>query len=378
MDIGFLCRLNSLNAVPHTPFLLHRIIPMVKALEKKQHKLLIFSPKHLNIETGMVNGYYLKNNTFVKTMAPIPKRIANYYSGTISAQKRYEITYDAFKRYVEKQKVTVFPSYDFIPFTKNKMTNYDFLYSIDKTLSPQTEQLDSPTKQIQILLKNTDKIFLKPRSGRMGNGIIVITKQKNTYRMTQYNDKKAEQFEYANIDSLLQQAATLTQGRTYLIQQGLNCLTWQQRHFTCRVIMLNDGQTWHCYHMILLAEEKSDVSNTHQGGDICASEKFFQRLLETKDAANVIDNIKAKAYQVIKPLGNRFLKTLYEVAFDFIITTDLKPWIIEINSHPGMSRPHLPQVKTLKDYINLSPDEQARFHRQLDGYGERIVDFLLS
>lgn len=378
MDIGFICRLNSVDATPHSAFLLHRIIPMIKALQKENKKLLIFSPKHLNTQTGMVNGYYLENDTFVKTMAPIPRIIANYYAGTGPSEKQYGIKYADFKAYVKKNGSIVFPTYAFIPFTKDKLTNFSFLQTIDKQLSPHTELFDNPTVQLPQWLGKSDKLFLKPRTGRMGNGIIVITKQKNKITLTHYDHKKHQAFELRNNNALIEQTEQFTQGKPYLIQTGLDCLTWKQRPFTCRVVMLKDHIKWHCFHMILLAGQSSDLSNTHQGGDTHPSHDFLSQLLREKQVDTVIHEIKRKAYQAIQPLNEQFPKTLYEVAFDFVVTTDLTPWIIEINSHPGMSRPNLPRIEQLKDYVKLSQDQKNRFDECLDPYGQIIVDFLVK
>lgn len=306
--IGILCSFKRFFSQEH----------IGRMLDYNHIKGLFFvcSQKDINVEKGTIKGYYYnpsgktRETQWIEGIFPMPNVL--YNRRKILSSKLYKSLTD--------QDVNVFNSHylnkwqQFKIFSKNvKLKNY----------FPETRRL-SKTSLLK-MLKKYNEIYVKPTSKANGEGIRSIGKNVSGYSLKE-NDCSVQIFK--DINSLYQ----ALRRKNYVLQQSVAYKT-ENRNVDFRVYLQKDEtKQWNCPGFICkISKENSIITNY----------KNRHKMLSGKEALTAIYNLpaekaKEKEREMIQ-LCERLAEIIEaegihigDVAFDIILDSKLKLWVLEI------------------------------------------------
>jgi len=217
-----------------------------------------------------------------------------------------------------------------LPNTKLTKTNFLLAFPDLKRHIPKTA-LESK-ENVQRFLNTFNTVFLKPNGGQCGHGVIRVKITKEGFYTYQINEKI---YNFSTFDELYQSLSPYFQSRKYLIQKGIPLLKFRNRPFDVRVmVQKNPKRKWEVTGLITrLAQKKKIVTNYHQGGTLIPLEKAIQPHLNEKETEKLIAKISRLSLRIAEELGKGYpLFSAFGV--DLGLDTDVKPWIIEVNTRP--------------------------------------------
>jgi hypothetical protein len=189
------------------------------------------------------------------------------------------------------------------------------------------------------LLKQHQRVFLKPRNGTGGRGIVRLQRMSDSLFLMQGRDEQRRIIPPQRI-SETQISAKLSnwrlQGR-YIIQQGIPLTLRDGRVHDFRMLIQKDGkgewQVTGCAGRI--GPKHSVTSNLHGGGTAIAMEKL---LLQRFGNQEKVSAIKEEAYKLGMNIAH-FLEQKFgkqcEIGIDLAIDPKGKVWLLEVNPKPS-------------------------------------------
>jgi hypothetical protein len=203
---------------------------------------------------------------------------------------------------------------------------------------PATVRYNNPKDMIR-LLKQHQRIFLKPRNGTGGRGIVRLQRMSDSVYLMQGRDEQRRIIPEQRI-SEPQISAKLSswrlQGR-YIIQQGIPLTLKDGRVHDFRMLVQKDGQgEWQvtgCAGRI--GPKHSVTSNLHGGGTAIAMDKLLLQRFGNKEK---VASIKSEAYELGMNIAH-FLEQKFgkqcEIGIDLAIDPKGKVWLLEVNPKPS-------------------------------------------
>ncbi|AOV07951.1 YheC/YheD family protein [Sporosarcina ureilytica] len=283
--------------------------------------LFICEPEDVNLEEGTIKGYYFNPNgktkvtQWIEEIFPFPDVIYN---------RRTRLTAKLYNEFVQHN-VLVFNSHYL-----NKWQQFEIFSEKPELASflPETMKL---TKSALIkMLKNYDEIYVKPTSKANGTGISLIKKRENGFDLIDTNSR-IEFFH--TIDSLYK----VIKRKNYLLQQSV-AYKAENRNVDFRVMLQKDETKKWCYNGFIckVSHEDSIITN-----DKCR-QKLVRGLKALKSLYNVTTErakeIEKEMAQLCERLANSIEEKgihLGDVAFDIIVDSNLKLWVLEIQIRYG-------------------------------------------
>lgn len=179
------------------------------------------------------------------------------------------------------------------------------------------------------LLDRYGMVYIKPEHGSYGNGVMRVEKLKSGYRY-QLNQKRNN---YSSFRAMYTAILKDTKRKRYLVQRGINLLKYNGRPFDLRVmVQLSPSKQWETTGIIgRVAAKGKVVTNYHNGGEIVTAERLL---------APHTKKVKAKLISLAK-LGvmtgramRKSFPNVYKIGLDVAMESELKPWILEVNTSP--------------------------------------------
>jgi glutathione synthase/RimK-type ligase-like ATP-grasp enzyme len=195
---------------------------------------------------------------------------------------------------------------------------------------PDTDLLrDSSLKK---MIKKHSKIYLKPDRGRKSRGIIRIERlNENRFKIRIESD-----IQYVDEKELWRKVQYMTRDRKYLVQQAIDSVTKDDRHFDlrCHVVRIK-GEWWLGGICGRLGKRGSVVTTSHAGGTPTLLETLFTRNLdysrsEQLDMTQRLEKVAVSAARNVSQL----YPNLKEFAVDIGVDTRKRIWIYEVNIEP--------------------------------------------
>ncbi|SMF84270.1 YheC/D like ATP-grasp [Paenibacillus uliginis N3/975] len=187
-------------------------------------------------------------------------------------------------------------------------------------------------ENLYVMLTKHKMVYIKPVKGSCGNGVIKVVKH-NEHKYAYHLGTNPRSFKtYKDLYSSLGKSKLK---REYIVQQGVDLLTYQNRIFDIRImIQKNDEKKWESTGYIgRLAHPQKIVTNFHNSGKPLPLEILLSPYLQGVKKKEYIDTLKDLGDQIAEEFHKRF-PGFKEVGLDLGIDSSLKPWIIEVNTRP--------------------------------------------
>lgn len=284
--------------------------------------LFIFRPRGIDLDKNTISGYYYnpsgktKKTKWIEGTFPFPDVIYN---------RRKKISEELYS-YLTKHEIPVFNSHYL-----NKWQQFEIFSESRKLNSflPETRKL---TKSSLIeMMGKYDEIYVKPTSKANGDGIRVIENKENGYVLIENNSN----IRYFNtINSLYE----TIKRKNYIIQQSV-AFKSENRNLDFRVLLQKDGsKKWsysgtHCRVSI----ENSIITNFKNKDYVLPGLEAFRTYYHL--SSDQAKKIEKEMTQLCKSLAKAIEAKgvhLGDVAFDIIVDSKLRLWVLEIQIRYGV------------------------------------------
>ncbi len=209
-----------------------------------------------------------------------------------------------------------------------------------KPYLPQTQRANRAA--VRSMLKRWGAVYLKPNNGTGGHGIMKLTRIGNGWYKLRSGYTTRTYRSFGGVYSALSSQAGR---RSYLVQKAIPLLRYKKRPFDLRImVQRNRKYGWDVTGVIgRLARPKKIVTNYHSGGTPMPAGKLLAPHISGKRRAGYVQELKHLGKGVSEYMSAQYPK-FPAFGIDVAIDTNLKPWILEVNTKPDKSL-----FKTLKN-----------------------------
>lgn len=279
-------------------------------------EFFFFNPEDVDIHNKKINGLFLKNGEWKKSITRFPDVIDNSPPRRASREV-----------YKELEKT--------IPFTMHRIGNKDFVSKrlmsdkkYDGLVIPYKE-LRSINDVFEMLQSNTS-IIIKPTGGNRGQGIIYAEKKNSKFSVKTLDNIKiydADEFE-KYIEELAE--------RKFIVQSYISSVTKSNLPFDIRIhVRRGDDGNWTNVKIYpRIGSGKSVESNLSQGGSLAQIVPFLKYNF-TESWKEILAELRTlgKKFPVYFQEGYDY--QLDALGLDIGIDEKGKLWLFEVNSFPG-------------------------------------------
>ncbi len=202
------------------------------------------------------------------------------------------------------------------------------------------ETYATPTLSLmKAMLRKYRMIYLKPKNGSLGYGIVKVTRAANdTYDVSYHTGSVNVKRRFKTIAALYNHIFRTRKLSAYLIQQGINLCTYQNRPFDFRVhLHKNQKNEWVVSCMAAkVAGAGSVTTHVRTGGMVIPGEEMLSHLFR-KQKEVVQERIRNAAIRLATAIEEAKGFSLGELGLDMGIDVEGNVWMFEANSKPGRS-----------------------------------------
>lgn len=185
------------------------------------------------------------------------------------------------------------------------------------------------------MLTKYKMVYVKPINGSMGKGVMRVEfKPSVRSGMYQYQLEKTAR-SFCTFEELYASIRKHKLKEAYLVQQGIQLLTYNKRKFDLRVMVQRSPQkVWKTTGMIgRLAHPQKIVTNYHSDGKPMPPEKLLFPYLKESRRKPYLTTLKNLGEDIADHLNKSF-PGIREIGADIAIDQKLSPWILEVNTSP--------------------------------------------
>jgi glutathione synthase/RimK-type ligase-like ATP-grasp enzyme len=316
-------------------------------------QVTVFPPEHVDTDNKAIQGWTKTKKDWTPVTLPFPDVIYNRLTSRKLEQQ--ESVQSKLQKLKHTFRIPVFNE-TFL----NKFQVYQILVKDDRMRAMLPETHPFRRELLKEMASRYPVLYLKPNNGSLGNGII---------RLSHSTDKWVCQSAGSG-GTLTQTARTLAEmagmlarriGRqSYIIQQGLHLIQYDNRQVDFRVLVQKNRQgQWQITSSVgRIAGDQHIVSNLARGGTMRKAVDVLNDLKNLPSKPSM-GEIKMVALEIAKAFERLAEGHFAELGIDLAIDTQGKIWLIEINSKPSktddtVTNPALttrPSVMRLLDYV---------------------------
>jgi glutathione synthase/RimK-type ligase-like ATP-grasp enzyme len=284
-----------------------------------------------SFEQFLNRGYYLSNGKWCPFEHPLPDVIYNRIHSRKLEQSQ------KFKLFRQKLETLMIPLFNERFLSKWEVYNHIFY---EKHLFPYLPRTKIFSKEhLNELAQENETVFIKPVHGSQGRNIIKLKKEEDGFYSIQtsiaalYESTKNKYF----LDEIYQQLHPILHNRYFIIQQGIELVTYESCAMDFRVLChKNLNNHWQVTSIVArVAAEDEFVSNIARGGRMLRPLNVLQTCLGHKKSLEVLALMKELALETASTIGNSSTGITGELGIDIGLDQDGKLWIIEVNSKPS-------------------------------------------
>jgi hypothetical protein len=356
---------------PFSPSLINRIALLESRLRPYGFRLFVHSPRDVSAEHPTVPGFVFDDGELTPVRAPVPRVNGNWSSRT---RRMIEegMGYEQFGRWTARNGIRIYVPHAFSELLGDKLETYKLVRGYHEALHPHCEPFGDSMTQLEHFVASGHLTFIKPRGGSQGNRIVTLRRDGNGLRVTRYyKGRRREANARTTREALESVRAALDPKRKYLIQHGVETMRHEGSTFDIRVTMLNDGSRWHWLHEARLSPSGSDVSNVSQGGEILPTENLLFDLAGPEASADLLHEIQSESFGLAAYLERLHPGEVLEIAFDFAVGGDGRPYLLEVNTKPGLAG-----IGSNVSVFDKRPEHEPMFERWVYPHVDCLARFL--
>ncbi|MGZ0052428.1 YheC/YheD family endospore coat-associated protein [Brevibacillus gelatini] len=311
---------------------------LLQAQEGKGVFYFIFSPHDVDWSTNTVNAWFLRKS----------KAGGYFWKKIVTAMP--DVVYDRIpSRSAEKHEAVREFKYRLASYPNLPMFNQGFFnkWGVHQLLYPNPEVNEhipetytSPTLvTVRNLLRKYPIVYLKPKNGSLGYGIVKVTKQPGGgYTASYHNGSGNVKRQFSKLSSLYQHVFRSRRVSNYLAQQGIPLKTFHGRPFDFRVhLHKNQQNEWvvSCT-AAKVAGSGSVTTHVRTGGTVIPGDELLLQLYGRQKAL-MAERISEASIRIAKAIEQAKGIDLGELGLDMGIDIHGHVWMFEANSKPGRS-----------------------------------------
>lgn len=311
---------------------------LLQAQEGKGVFYYIFSPHDVDWSTNTVNAWFLRKG----------KTGGYYWKKIVTAMP--DVVYDRIpSRSAEKHEAVREFKYKLASYPNMPMFNQGFFnkWGVHQILYPNPEVNEhipetytSPSlATVRNLLKKYTIVYLKPKNGSLGYGIVKVVRQSGGgYTASYHNGSGNVKRQFSKLSSLYQHVFRSRKVGSYLAQQGIPLKTFHGRPFDFRVhLHKNQQNEWvvSCT-AAKVAGSGSVTTHVRTGGTVIPGDELLHHLYG-KQKALMSERISEASIRLATAIEQAKGIDLGELGLDMGIDIHGHVWMFEANSKPGRS-----------------------------------------
>lgn len=307
---------------------------ILKAGKDMGYQVYVVTARDLKLKQDTVKGYYVgSNHKWEQRQYPLPQIIYN----RIPSREDEAIPW-------VRQKINQCLKHPdmmiYNPFFFNKRELFKWLSKsrYTKKWAPPTRKLRG-IATLQQMIKRMPYLYLKPENGKAGRGIMRVKYQKNKslpYRIQIQSDKNSTTYKAATLNRLWNRVNKETQGKSYLVQQGIELVSVHGRAFDLRILVqkTETGQWAVTGIGARMAGAKSITTHVPRGGSIEDPEKLLPIVFGPERTAVILNEVEKAAVSIAGQIEKGSGYMLGEMSMDLGVDADGALWFFEANSRP--------------------------------------------
>lgn len=295
----------------------------------------VFTPDDILWDRRIVVGRIFRKDSWIKKEFPFPDVV--YDRGFFNEAELEKKAIETRER-LQKNQIIFLNPLSSSEYVNDKMKSYSLL-SNEGIPVPITKLLNK-FSEIDIFFEKEELLFLKPKRGSQGKGIIRLKKsQTNKEVYINYGflvERVPKKMLSGRLFSILKNYGWPT--ISYVIQQGIKTVLFNGHVFDLRtIVQKNSCGKWSFTGVATrVAVHNCIVPNIHSGGRAEPIEKVLPAValkvnINTQKILQEIKSLSLRSAIVIEKQGAKYA----EIAVDLVIDRHGKLWVIELNSKPG-------------------------------------------
>lgn len=302
--------------------------------KKRGITVYVFHPQDVEWNKRQVIGWTLGKNSgkdsWVLYRFPLFDLVYNRIPNR-TAEKR-----PAVKRCLDNLQRENIPVFN--PSFLDKWVTYNWLLS-DRKVSghlPKTYLFNK--SGLERMLREYGSVYLKPRQGSVGRGIVRIDTNKQGYVIYSRSANGYVTHIEKNISKAIARIKTIYPRNDYMMQQTIDLARYKGRVFDIRTLIQKDLEgKWKVTGVgVRLAAKNAHLTHVPNGGQILPLKTALDDILEANEIRMhvVHDRIIELAQAVASCIDRNSHTSFGELSLDIALDTNLSLWLIEANSKP--------------------------------------------
>ncbi len=308
---------------------LQRALIFAREYEKLHGALIIFALDQVNTKDHTIEGYCYKphEKQWEKGIFPYPSAIyRQIYRGMEDLTPQWK------NHFLSVIGDRLFNNYVFY-----KWEMHEWFYKDDRTKMyvPDTVIYHGQDNMMRMLEKYPS-LYVKPIEGTFGVGVVQITKEKQSIVFRYRKKGRNRRLVYTDKNSIERVCTKLFSPTQYIIQQGIDLLTYEDRIVDFRIVVQKDtGAHWKCKGIFArMGASESVVSNSTNGGKCMEITEFFtKRISLSKERIQFWKGKMGMIGETIGQMLDEFGIHCETIGVDLGMDHQGNLWIIEINNH---------------------------------------------
>lgn len=348
--VGILISGSVYNGIPRRRTGFERLSFYEEAGRKFNFIPCFFRLKDIKLDQDLIQVYVKdENNNYTKQLITLPKVIHNRGLSLTKMENRKI-------QYLIDRGTIIFNN-------KNRYGKYKVheVLSNNKELCshlPVTYKANEET--IYQMLEKYDSLIIKPSSGSLGSGVMLIEKKTDRNVWTYRNKRTNKWNSISFTNQLPENLKTLFSKRTFIVQQRIPLACYQGNPFDLRVsVQKNETGKWQVTGIVgKVAKSGNFVTNVARGGSVSTLEVLLRG--KKLDVNIVSDRIKEFVIKAATYLESEF-DGLADLGFDIGITEEGFPMFIEINGRDLRITFRNAKMKKTWKATHITPLSYARY-----------------